>query len=139
MKFFFNHQKCLKHAIDIEPNNGFSKYMTLGEVLEGEQAVECLKKGIEIMINEKETHEKVKITHFFSTLFAGKKSEYLNDAEIFIIEKLHACLAIFKPLIANVVHTLRIFPFFKADSKLPKILAGVVVVAVSLARNHVIK
>ena len=49
---------CLRHAIDIEPNDGFSKYMTLGELLEGEQAVECLKKGIEIMINKKQTHEK---------------------------------------------------------------------------------
>ena len=33
--------------------------MTLGELLEGEEAVECLKKGIEIMITEKETNEKV--------------------------------------------------------------------------------
>ncbi len=33
--------------------------MTLGELLEGEEAVECLRKGIEIMITEKETNEKV--------------------------------------------------------------------------------
>lgn len=34
--------------------------MTLGELLEGEKAIEYLKKGIEIMINEKETNEKVR-------------------------------------------------------------------------------
>ena len=33
--------------------------MTLGELLQGEEAVKCLKKGIEIMISEKEISEKV--------------------------------------------------------------------------------
>jgi hypothetical protein len=38
--------------------------MTLGELLEGEEAVECLKKGIEIMITDKETNEKVYIVSY---------------------------------------------------------------------------
>jgi hypothetical protein len=38
--------------------------MTVGELLEGEEAVECLKKGIEIMITEKETNEKVYIVSY---------------------------------------------------------------------------
>ena len=35
--------------------------MTLGELLEGEEAVEFFKKGIQIMISEKETNDKVYI------------------------------------------------------------------------------
>jgi hypothetical protein len=38
--------------------------MTVGELLEGEEAVECLKKGIEIMITDKETNEKVYIVSY---------------------------------------------------------------------------
>ncbi|XP_046846352.1 probable assembly chaperone of rpl4 [Xenia sp. Carnegie-2017] len=48
----------LKRAVEIEPDKGFSKYMTLGELLEGQHAVEYLKKGVELMINEKKCFEK---------------------------------------------------------------------------------
>lgn len=58
----FLHQiKYLKRAVEIEPDKGFSKYMTLGELLEGQHAVEYLKKGVELMINEKKCLEKVHI------------------------------------------------------------------------------
>ncbi|XP_028399911.1 probable assembly chaperone of rpl4 [Dendronephthya gigantea] len=54
---------CLQHAIEIEPEKGFSKYMTLGELLEGEEAVKCLKKGVELMIAEKESGEKENVSN----------------------------------------------------------------------------
>ena len=63
MKYFslINNQ-CVRHAIDIEQEKGYSKYMMLGQLLEGEEAVECFKKGIEVMIKEKQLIEKVFIT-----------------------------------------------------------------------------
>ncbi|XP_059179305.1 uncharacterized protein LOC131958345 isoform X2 [Physella acuta] len=45
---------CLGRAIELSPNSGFSKYMTMGQLMEGSNAVDCYKKGIEIMIQEKD-------------------------------------------------------------------------------------
>ena len=39
------------------PNEGYSKYMNLGQLFEGSQAVECFQKGIELMMKEKEKKE----------------------------------------------------------------------------------
>ncbi|CAB3985880.1 probable assembly chaperone of rpl4 [Paramuricea clavata] len=71
---------CLRHAIEIEPCKGFSKYMTLGELLEGEEAVECLKKGIEIMITEKETNEKENVSD--SAGAVNTEHEEITDRDI---------------------------------------------------------
>jgi len=47
---------CLGRAVEICPDSGFTKYMTLGQLMEGATAVQCYQKGIELMLKEK--HEK---------------------------------------------------------------------------------
>ncbi|CAL1536079.1 unnamed protein product [Lymnaea stagnalis] len=50
-------KQCLGRAIELSPDSGFSKYMTLGQLMEGSTAVECYQKGIELMIKEKQEKE----------------------------------------------------------------------------------
>ena len=46
--------QCLGRAVEVQPDEGFSKYMTLGQLFEGLNAVQCFQKGIELMLKEKE-------------------------------------------------------------------------------------
>ena len=39
-----------RHSIGISPDSGHSKYMYLGQMLQGQEAVESFKKGIELMV-----------------------------------------------------------------------------------------
>jgi len=48
---------CLGRAVEVCPDSGFSKYMTLGQLMEGATAVQCYQKGIELMLKEKESRE----------------------------------------------------------------------------------
>lgn len=50
--------QCLKHAIEVEPEKGYTKYMSLGQLLNGEEAAECFKKGIQLMIAQKVVGQK---------------------------------------------------------------------------------
>ena len=52
--------------------------MTLGELLEGDEAVECLKKGIELMITEKETKRKGNLTKLQTNIPSLKNHEWLK-------------------------------------------------------------
>ncbi|XP_077866417.1 uncharacterized protein LOC102807988 [Saccoglossus kowalevskii] len=49
-----NAKKCFGRAVAVQPNEGHSKYMYLGQICEGQQAVECFQKGIELMLKGKE-------------------------------------------------------------------------------------
>ncbi|CAG5134769.1 unnamed protein product [Candidula unifasciata] len=48
---------CLGRAVEVCPDSGFSKYMTLGQLMEGASAVQCYQKGIELMLKEKQEKE----------------------------------------------------------------------------------
>jgi len=50
-------KQCLGRAVEVSPAVGFSKYMTLGQLMEGAEAVQCYQKGIELMLKEKESKE----------------------------------------------------------------------------------
>ncbi|KAK7009586.1 TPR repeat-containing protein [Biomphalaria glabrata] len=52
---------CLGRAIELCPHSGFTKYMMMGQLLEGSSAVECYQKGIEIMLKEKEEKETLEV------------------------------------------------------------------------------
>lgn len=48
---------CLGRAVEVSPASGFSKYMTLGQLMEGAEAVKCYQTGIELMLKEKESKQ----------------------------------------------------------------------------------
>ena len=43
---------CFGRAVTVCPDEGFSKYMYLGQLMEGLQAIECFQKGVELMTEE---------------------------------------------------------------------------------------
>ncbi|XP_033116021.1 probable assembly chaperone of rpl4 [Anneissia japonica] len=47
-------KKCFGRAVTVCPDSGFAKYMYLGQVFEGQQAIECFTKGIDIMLKERQ-------------------------------------------------------------------------------------
>lgn len=48
---------CLGRAVEVSPDTGYTKYMTLGQLMEGATAVQCYQKGIELMMKEKQSKE----------------------------------------------------------------------------------
>lgn len=51
--------------MEICPDSGFSKYMTLGQLLEGATAIQCYQKGIELMVKEKQEREAQEVIIIF--------------------------------------------------------------------------
>ena len=47
-----NINNCFSKAINISPNEGHHKYLCLGQLSKGEEAVELLLKGIDIMAKQ---------------------------------------------------------------------------------------
>lgn len=52
---------CLGRAVEVCPNRGFSKYMILGQLMDGATAVQCYQKGVELMLAEKEKRQSEEI------------------------------------------------------------------------------
>ncbi|XP_062522911.1 uncharacterized protein LOC134197579 [Corticium candelabrum] len=50
----------LRRAIELQPDDGYSKYMYLGQMLEGSDALQCYLKGIAIMEREHEAERSVR-------------------------------------------------------------------------------
>jgi len=46
-------KELLLKSIELDPNNGASKFMNLGQITGGMESVQCYQKGIEIVNNEK--------------------------------------------------------------------------------------
>ncbi|KAH3697071.1 uncharacterized protein LOC127862703 [Dreissena polymorpha] len=86
-------KQCFGRAVEVCPNEGYSKYMNLGQLFEGAMAVECFQKGIELMLVEKEKREKEEV----AAACGGSGSEtgvtnraiseaYLSIAEIYMTD-----------------------------------------------------
>jgi hypothetical protein len=57
--FILNSCKCFQHAIELCPDEGHSKYMYIGQILQGQEAVQAFTKGIELMIATMNSSSKV--------------------------------------------------------------------------------
>ncbi|KAK6165941.1 hypothetical protein SNE40_022747 [Patella caerulea] len=50
-------QQCFLRAIEISPEDGHAKYMYLGQMYSGLDAVKCFQKGIELMLKQKQIED----------------------------------------------------------------------------------
>lgn len=46
--------ECFENAVKISPDEGHLKYMNLGQLLEGQEAVDAYNKGIQLMLANKD-------------------------------------------------------------------------------------
>ena len=52
--FFSLTTECFENAVRVSPEEGYSKYMNLGQLLEGQEAVTAFNKAIQLMIASKD-------------------------------------------------------------------------------------
>ena len=46
--------ECFENAVNISPEDGYSKYMNLGQLLVGQESVNAYSKGIQLMLSNKD-------------------------------------------------------------------------------------
>ena len=44
--------QCFGRAIELNPDEGHSKYMNMGQLLGGAEAIECFSRGLALMVKE---------------------------------------------------------------------------------------
>ena len=57
--------QCFKTAVELSPGEGHSKYMYLGQLSSGEEAVGYLTTGIEIMAATLQRAEQTEVGHYY--------------------------------------------------------------------------
>ena len=45
-------RQCFGRAIEVKPDEGHSKYMNMGQLLGGADAIECFSRGLALMVKE---------------------------------------------------------------------------------------
>ncbi|KAL5017057.1 hypothetical protein ScPMuIL_006646 [Solemya velum] len=71
-------KQCFGRAVEVCPESGHSKYMYLGQLFEGSQAVDCFQKGIELMMKEKVAQQAKEV----AAASGGKDESTVTDREI---------------------------------------------------------
>jgi len=88
-------KELLLKSIELDPNNGASKFMNLGQITGGMESVQCYQKGIEIVNNEKNlflslnnqnTENYVEIRNFNNIIISG----LCSIAEIYMTDECDA-------------------------------------------------
>ena len=46
--------QCFGRAIEVDPESGYSKYMNMGQLMGGAEAIKCFSRGLELMLNEQQ-------------------------------------------------------------------------------------
>lgn len=78
-------KQCFENAIKISPDNGYSKYMNLGQLLEGQESVNAYNKGIQLMLSNKDntegaaSHNNAASPTEISTAYCSLAEIYLTD------------------------------------------------------------
>jgi len=78
-------KQILTASITLSPNGGFSKYMNLGQLIEGQDAISMYQKGVELMLERKnqmnpESDEARNLSQYISTGFSSAAEIYLTDS-----------------------------------------------------------
>jgi tetratricopeptide (TPR) repeat protein len=55
--------KCFQRAIDFHPNDGYIKYLQLGQINSGNEAVDFITKGIQIMLNSHADKHQISVAY----------------------------------------------------------------------------
>ncbi|XP_013403019.1 probable assembly chaperone of rpl4 [Lingula anatina] len=71
-------KKCFGRAVELSPDKGHAKYMYLGQLFEGAEAVQCFQKGIELMTNELQQQQQREV----SAAFSGSGDEMVSSKDI---------------------------------------------------------
>ncbi|KAL8563966.1 hypothetical protein ACOMHN_025297 [Nucella lapillus] len=84
-------RQCLGRAVEVCPDEGFSKYMMLGQLFDGAQAVHHFQKGIELMLKGKEQREAQEVAVAHRKCEDGLtdtdiSNAYCSVAEIFLTD-----------------------------------------------------
>lgn len=59
---FLNNYHCFEHAVNMSPDVGHTKYLSLGQLCDGQDAIRYFQKGIELMIaSYQKSSKKVKL------------------------------------------------------------------------------
>ncbi|XP_058940486.2 uncharacterized protein [Pocillopora verrucosa] len=80
-------KSCFENAVRISPDQGYSKFMNLGQLLEGQEAVAAFNKGIQLMIASKDndtaqasaSDSTVASSTEISTAYCSLAEMYLTD------------------------------------------------------------
>lgn len=84
-------KQCLGRAVEVCPDKGHSKYMYLGQLFQGAQAVECFHKGIQLMLKENEEKQAQEVAAACRDAEEGRSERdisraYCSIAEIYLTD-----------------------------------------------------
>ncbi|XP_068716062.1 uncharacterized protein [Montipora foliosa] len=78
-------KECFENAVNISPEDGYSKYMNLGQLLVGQESVNAYSKGIQLMLSNKDDTQEAASSNPYaspteiSTAFCSLAEIYLTD------------------------------------------------------------
>eukprot|EP01135_Chromosphaera_perkinsii_P006854 Nk52_evm9s621 gene=Nk52_evmTU9s621 len=80
---------CFEHAIELEPDSGAPKYMYMGQIVEGLDAVKYFRKGIEIMKDEMDQISKGVLEGDLDLIKGEIATGLCSIAEIYLTDACH--------------------------------------------------
>jgi tetratricopeptide (TPR) repeat protein len=71
----------LQKALELEPESGYSKFLTLGQISNGQQALQFYKRGFEIFQNEKDKYKlsQIEFDHRLASILCSQAELFMTD------------------------------------------------------------